>query len=553
MSPLIQQLPILPILLPLLAGACMLLLPDGWRRSRIALPLLSTLLQTGVAFALLAMAAGALPAYWPEGIAVYTLGAWSAPFGIVLVADRLAAVMLSLSAILGLAALVYSLARWDHMGAHFHPLFQFLLMGLNGAFLTGDLFNLFVFFEVLLAASYGLVLHGSGTLRVRAGLHYIAVNLAGSLVFLIGAALIYGAAGTLNMADLAARLPTLAGSERTLLEAGCAILGAAFLLKAGVWPLNFWLVNAYGSAAAPVAALFSIMTKVGIYALLRLTTLFSATGGPAPFNGPWLFWIGMATLLLSSAAMLTEQKPQRLVAYCVIVSAGTLLAGFGIGGPIMAGATLFYLISSVLATGAFFMLCEMIERSQSYGANILAITMESFGVDDPVYSDRPDEVVGIAIPAAMAFLGFAFASCALLVTGMPPLSGFVAKFWMLSAALETAPGMAPPALSRVLLIAVLASGLAGVIALSRMGSRLFWGTQERSKPRLRVIEAGPVMLLVLLSVTLALAADPAVRYLQATGAALYAPQTYIQAVLPPAAATASPPAQVPAQVPGAAP
>ncbi|TCS36534.1 multisubunit potassium/proton antiporter PhaD subunit [Paucimonas lemoignei] len=536
MNALILQLPILPIILPLLTGALMLLVRDSWRRTRIVLPLLSLLLQVASALALLAMANGALPAYWPHGIAVYELGAWKAPFGIVLVADRLSAVMLSLSAILALASLVYSLARWDHMGAHFHPLFQFLLMGLNGAFLTGDLFNLFVFFEVLLAASYGLVLHGSGTSRVRAGLHYIAINLAGSLVFLIGAALIYGSAGTLNMADLAARLPSLAGGERTLLNAGCAILGVAFLLKAGAWPLNFWLTNAYGSAAAPVAAVFSIMTKVGVYALLRLTMLFSAAGGPAPFNGPWLFWIGLATLLFGSMAMLNEQKPQRLVSYCVIVSAGTLLAGFGIGGPTMTGATLYYLVSSVLATGAFFMLCEMIERSQSYGANVLAITMESFGVEDPVFSDRPDDVVGVIIPAAMAFLGFGFACCALLVTGMPPLSGFVAKFWMLSAALEMTPGKAPPVLSWVLLVAVLGSGLAGIIALARMGSRLFWGTQERSKPRLRVIEAGPVALLLLLSVLLALVADPAVRYLQATGEMLYAPQTYIHAVLPSASA-----------------
>ncbi|RJG04048.1 monovalent cation/H+ antiporter subunit D [Noviherbaspirillum sedimenti] len=540
MNALIQQLPILPILLPLLAGACMLLLPDNWRRTRVALALLTTLLLVAVAIVLLALADGALPAYWPGGIAVYALGAWRAPFGIVLVVDRLAAVMLALSAVLGLASLIYSLARWDRMGANFHPLFQFLLMGLNGAFLTGDLFNLFVFFEVLLAASYGLVLHGSGALRVRAGLHYIAINLAASLVFLIGVALIYGAAGTLNMADLAVRMPALTQGDRTVFDVGCAILGVAFLLKAGVWPLNFWLANAYGTAAAPVAAIFSIMTKVGVYALLRLATLLSVDGAaaPAPFDGRWLFWIGMATLLFGSAAMLTEQKPQRLVAYCVIVSAGTLLAGFGIGGPAMAGATLFYLVSSVLATGAFFMLCEMVERSQSFGANILAITLESFGIDDPVYSDRPDEVVGIAIPAAMAFLGLGFASCALLVTGLPPLSGFVAKFWMLSAALDAAPQGAQPLLAGVLMMAILGSGLAGIIALSRMGSRLFWGSQERSKPRLRLIEVGPVAVLVLLSAMLALVADPAVRYLQATGDALYAPQEYIRAVLPASAAAA---------------
>lgn len=542
----ILHLPILPILLPLLAGAAMLLLPEARRGARVAIALGSTLLQAGVALALLKLAGGGWPALWPDGIAVYALGAWPAPFGIVLVADRLAAVMLVLTALLALAALVYALARWDRMGPHFHPLFQFLLMGINGAFLTGDLFNLFVFFEVLLAASYGLVLHGSGALRIKAGMHYIVINLAASLVFLIGVALIYGAAGTLNMAHLALRAQQLAGGDRVLLEAGCAVLGVAFLLKAGVWPLNFWLAGAYGTAAAPVAALFSIMTKVGVYALLRLATLLAVDGAPvpAPFNDAWLFGIGIATLLFGSAALLTAQQPQRLVAYCVIISSGTLLTGFGFdngrGGAAMAGPTLYYLASSVLATGAFFMLCEMIERSQAFGANMLAITSESFGIDDPVYSDRPDEVVGITIPAGMAFLGLGFVSCALLVTGLPPLSGFVAKFWMLSAALGAAPAALPTAL---LLAAVLGSGLAGMVALSRMGSRLFWGAQQRSTPRLHLIEAAPVALLILLSAALVLAAEPAARYLQATGAALHAPHTYIRAVLP---ATLAAPLMAPA-------
>jgi hypothetical protein len=134
-------------------------------------------------------------------VRVYRLGDWPALFAIVLVLDRLSALMLALTAVLGLAALVFSLARWHRAGAHFHPLLQFQLMGLNGAFLTGDLFNLFVFFEVMLAASYGLALHGSGTARVRAGLHYVAINLAASLLFLVAVSVVYGISGTLNMAD----------------------------------------------------------------------------------------------------------------------------------------------------------------------------------------------------------------------------------------------------------------------------------------------------------------------------------------------------------------
>ena len=268
----------MPIITPLLAGAVMLLLADTSRYTRGAIATVSTLAQLVWAIALLAVAGGAVPGVWPDGVGVYLVGDWPAPFGIVLVVDRLAAVMLTLTAVLGLATLTYSLARWDRAGVHFHSLFQFLLMGLNGAFLTGDLFNLFVFFEVLLAASYGLLLHGSGVARVSAGLQYIAVNLVASFLLLISIALIYGVTGTLNMADLALRAGHLTGADRMLFEAGAAILGVAFLVKAGAWPLNFWLVKGYGSASAPIAAMFSIMTKVGIYALLRIGSLLLPTG-----------------------------------------------------------------------------------------------------------------------------------------------------------------------------------------------------------------------------------------------------------------------------------
>src|SRR3546814_7530786 len=151
---------------------------------------------------------------------VYLLGNWAAPFGIVVIADRLSVLMLVLTSVLGFTAMLYALARWDRSGPRFHALFLLLLMGVNGAFLTGDIFNLFVFFEVLLAASYGLVLHGSGVVRIKAGLHYVTINVATSLLFLIGVSLIYAVTGTLNMADLAARIPLMATSDLALLEGG---------------------------------------------------------------------------------------------------------------------------------------------------------------------------------------------------------------------------------------------------------------------------------------------------------------------------------------------
>ena len=156
-------------------------------------------------------------------------------------------------------------------------------MGLNGAFLTGDVFNLFVFFEVMLVASYGLLLHGSGERRVHAGLHYIAVNLVASSLFLIGAAMLYGVTGTLNLADMRASSADTLGRSR-LASRGVAVLGIAFVAKAAVWPLNFWLLPAYTAASPPAAALFAVMTKVGFYAVLRIWTLFFPSGAAAPFS-----------------------------------------------------------------------------------------------------------------------------------------------------------------------------------------------------------------------------------------------------------------------------
>src|SRR3954466_3821241 len=229
MIALLHHLLIVPILMPLLVGAIQLFLGER-RGARIFFSLVSMLVQTAAALTLLYMTTDAMHRMWNEGVGVYALGSWPAPFGIVLVVDRLAALMLVLTSMVGLAALVYSLAYWDRIAPAFHSLFQFLLMGLNGAFLTGDLFNLFVFFEILLASSYGLLLHGSGVRRVKASLHYITVNLLASFLFLIGVAMIYGMTGTLNMADLAGRITLLAPHDRALFESGAAILSVAFLI-----------------------------------------------------------------------------------------------------------------------------------------------------------------------------------------------------------------------------------------------------------------------------------------------------------------------------------
>jgi len=244
MNELLRHIVILPILIPLVAATAMLFLAEARRPLRIGLALGSVIAQLGVACVLLYLTSDAAPFIWPRGVGVYAVGNWAAPFGIVLVVDRVAAVMLTLGAVVSLTTMVYSISRWDRPGQPFHSLFQLLTMGINGAFLTGDLFNLCVFFEVSLAASYGLLLRGGGARRVRVGLHYIVVNLAATFLFLIGVAMIYGVAGTLNMADLAGRVAALEPHDRALFDAGAAILGVALLVKAGSWPLNFWLPEA---------------------------------------------------------------------------------------------------------------------------------------------------------------------------------------------------------------------------------------------------------------------------------------------------------------------
>lgn len=526
---LLPHLPVLPVAIPLLAGAAIMLLGDTRRGPRATLSLISVALQLAAAVALLYLADGGFD-LWPEGIAVYSVGGWEAPYGIVLVVDRLAALLVALSVVLALAALVYSRLRWDRTGVHYHPLFQFLLMGLSGAFLTGDLFNLFVFFEILLAASYGLVLHGSGAVRVKAGLHYIAINLTASFVFLIAAALVYGTVGTLNLADIAVRAATLEGRDQHLFNAAMALLGTVFLVKAAVWPLNFWLVPAYTAAAAPVAAMFSIMTKVGIYAILRITTLLGVDS-PDPFGGEWLFYIGFFTIGYGLFGVLGAQQLERVAAFCIIVSAGVLLAAIGLGAPGLTAPLLFYLISSALATGAFFLLIGVTGRPRSYGAEILAVTHDAFGVEDPQDPRMPDEVIGIAMPGATAFLGISFLACVLLVAGVPPLSGFVAKFAMISAALSSAAVDQIPITVWLLTALLLASGLAGIVALSRIGMNTFWASQK-SEVRLNVIEAGPVAALVLICVAMSIKTGAVMGYMDRAAQALHDPQRYIAAVLP---------------------
>ena len=510
--PWMQHLIVVPVLLPLLVGALLIPVNQNRHTLKFAMSLASSVLLWLVAVALLLMADGG---HWADGIGVYLASNWAAPFGIALMVDRLAALMLVLTATIALAVLVFSAQRWDRVGVSFHSMFQFLLMGLNGAFLTNDLFNLFVFFEVMLAASYGLVLHGYNLRRIRAGMQYIAINLAASLLFLIGVALIYGAAGTLNIADLSQRVATLGAQDAWLLQVGAVILALAFLTKGAMWPLGFWLPTTYASASAPVAAMLVLMTKVGVYAVLRvwLAVFGDAAGALDGFGLAALGVGGMATLAFGAIGMLASQDGGRMAGYGAIVSSGTLLAVIGHSGSAVLASGLYYLLGSTLAMAAFMLLIELTERIRPPGAALIAITMEAFAIED-----KPEEPVGVGIPGSLAFLGLSFAACALVISGMPPLAGFVAKFSlfhaMLASTAEVSGGV--PASTWVLIALMVSGGLAAIIALMRLGVRTFWAAGVVTPPRLKVSEAAPVTALVLLCVLLTVQAGTVFDYLGRT-------------------------------------
>ena len=526
-----EHLIIAPILIPFFAGALMLVYDERQRRAKLTISLIAVAASLLAAMELLVRSKGS-ELTGNNDIGFYLLGDWAAPYGIVLVVDRLSAMMLVLTGLLALPALLYAAAGWHRQGQHFHSMFQFLLMGVNGAFLTGDLFNLFVFFEVLLTASYGLLLHGGGQLRVRGGLHYIAINLTGSLLFLIGVSLVYGATGTLNMAQLSMMVPVLPEARLPMFQAGAAIMALAFLIKAGIWPMSFWLPTAYMAGAAPVAAMFAIMTKVGVYVILRLSFLMFGAGAgvSAGFGAEVMIAGGMATVAFGFLGVLASQGLGRMAAHLVLVSSGTVLAA---GGFVLAGgsaqilaAALFYLLSSTLAISALFLLIEPMSREDGGIAALLALTADAYGLDEREEDRQPE--VGLAIPGTLTVLGLSFGACVIALAGLPPLSGFIGKIGILQGLL--AEGAETPALSWAFVALLILSGFATLVGLVRVGIQTFWAT-EGEPPRVLALEIAPVIALIALMIVLTVKADVTLGYMRDTAEAVLQPRVYAEGVL----------------------
>lgn len=492
---------IMPVVLPLLCGALLILL----ERNR---PAWAPWLSIASLLALVGLSTHLLISADSGEIGVYLLSNWRAPFGIVLVLDRLSALMLLLSNLLGLACALHALGGDAQRGAHFHALLQFQLMGLNGAFLTGDLFNLFVFFEVLLIASYGLLLHGGGAARLRAAIHYVSFNLAASALFLIAVGLLYGLTGTLNMADLALRVAALEAEQLLLAKSAALLLLVVFSVKAALLPLYFWLPATYASASSSVAALFAVMTKVGIYAIARVFTLiFGASAGlMAEPAGPWLAILALATLVLGSLGALAAEHLRGQIAYLLVASAGTLLLAIGLGSPGALAAALSYLPGSTLACAALFLLAGQLSAARGSQADALQAAPFAYGRQR---------------------LGLLFFIAAIIVGGLPPLSGFIGKALLLQASQTHA-------LMAWVWAGVLLSSLIVLLALARAGSTLFWASDDAqvpcSGPAPGVAAQLSCYALLALAIASGLLAGPLYRYANASAEQLYAPHAYIDAV-----------------------
>jgi multicomponent K+:H+ antiporter subunit D len=500
---------IVPIVLPLITGAALILVERRsaqWARSLSVFSL-----------GFLLMVCVGLVHYAAHGqTEAYLLSNWKAPFGIALALDRLSAMMMLLTAAVATISLLYATGGDDTRGPHFHALFHFQLMGINGAFLTADLFNLFVFFEVLLAASYGLLLHGAGPARVKASVHYVVFNLTGGALFLIAVSLLYGLTGTLNMADLAIKVPQLGPDKALLAQTAGLLLLVVFAVKAALLPLYFWLPRTYCAASAPVAALFAIMTKVGIYAIARMFTLVFGDAGGAAANiaQPALPVLAMGTLALAATGALAAVNLRALVGYIVVGSAGLLLIALGLNSPKTASAGLFYLVNSTLVAALLFLIADRVIAARAAGNDALT-------------------------PGSMSHrtrLSIWFFLAAIAACGLPPLAGFLGKAMLLNAAIGS------PYAVWVWAIVLIAS-LTITVALVRAGSALFWKAEESAHSNqnafaergsampLHAVHTPAMAFAAAAVIACTLFAGPLSAYTQAAAAQLFERQGYIDAVL----------------------
>ncbi len=479
----------LPILLPLLAAGVSLGLFGRLLAQRVV--------SIGTCAATLVASIVLLVRVTADGVTATQIGNWPAPLGITLVADRLAAVLLVVSAALFLTVLIYALGQIESASqrALFHPVYLVLCTGVCASFLTGDLFNLFVAFEIMLTASYVLLVLGSTGPQVRSGMTYVVISLVASTMFIVALGLVYAATGTVNMADLAVRLGDVPPAVRTALS---LLLLCVFGIKAAIFPLFFWLPDAYPTAPAPITALFAgLLTKVGVYALIRTQTLLFDPQGPSPL----ILTLAGLTMLVGVLGAIAQDDVRRILSFHIISQVGYMILGLGLFSLAgLAGAVL-YIVHHIIVKTSLFLVGGMLERSTGTEA------LRDLG----------------GLRGRTPVIAALFALPALSLAGIPPFSGFVAKLALLQAGL----GLGRWA---VVAVSLIVSALT-LFSMTKIWSGVFWGDDTRIAvrrvPRTMTAATGA---LVALGLAVAFAAGPLWTYSEEPARELLEPDRYIAAV-----------------------
>ena len=492
----------LPIVLPLMAAALSLAL-HRW-------PAVQRVLGVGVMSASLAASIALFMSVEEGGIGATQIGGWPAPIGITLVADLFSAVMVVVSNAVVLAVLVYAIGHDStrDAGTFFHPVYLTMSAGVSASFLTGDLFNLFVAFEVMLTSSYVLITLSATKDQVRTGMTYVVISLLASTLFLTAIGLIYAATGTVNLAQLSERVGDLSPSLRTAIG---LLLLVVFGIKAAIFPLFFWLPDSYPTAPAPVTAIFAgLLTKVGVYAIVRTQTLLFPEDGPSVL----LLFLAGATMVVGVLGAIAQDDVKRILSFHIVSQIGYMIMGLGLFTLAGLAGAIFYIVHHILVKTALFLVGGLIERTTGTGA------LHSLG--------------GLIRKAPV--LAVLFAAPALSLAGLPPFSGFVAKLALVDAGLDA---------ERYVIVGVsLLVSLFTLFSMTKIWSGAFWGTPEAvdvegarllKVGRLRTppLMVGATAAVVVMSLAVVVTAGPLYSVSERAGRDLLEREPYIDAVLEP--------------------
>lgn len=502
-------LPVLPILIPLLT-ACLSLL--AYRSVRA-----QQWLGVAGAVALLAAAVALLVEVSRTGITAVQIGAWPAPFGITLVADLFSAIMVLLAALTGLATFIYSIAGVDDRRKAFFyfPLLHVLLTGVCGAFLTGDIFNLYVWFEVLLLSSFVLLALGGERGQLEGAIKYVTLNLFSSAVFLSATGILYGAVGTLNMADLSVKVAAAARSgdpgQLGAITTVAMLFMVAFGIKAAVFPLFFWLPASYHTPPFAVSAIFAgLLTKVGVYALVRVFTLIFTHD--VPYTHTILLWVAALTMISGVLGAASQNEFRRILSFHIISQIGYMVLGLALYTPLALAGCVFYITHHIIVKANLFFLAGVAHR--------LRATSDL---------TRPGKV---GIYAAAPLVALLFMIPAMSLAGIPPLSGFWAKLILIRAALDL------EAYAYVLIMLLV--GLMTLYSMTKIWAEAFWKSPGEddtdpnpipSPPRIPRTMLHPIAALAAMTIAIGLAAQPILDLSIRAADQLMNPRHYIAAVL----------------------